>query len=140
MLVHADYRDLASVLGRCGVEQIAGAVADLGVSSMQVDDPARGFSFKQAGPLDMRMDRSRGETLADRLHAVDERTLADVIFRFGEERHSRRVARAIVAARDAGRLADDRRPRRALSAARPAAANGSASIRPRARFKPSASG
>ena len=104
LLVHADYRDLASVLGRCGVEQIAGAVADLGVSSMQVDDPARGFSFKQAGPLDMRMDQSRGETLADRLHAIDERTLADLIFRFGDERHSRRVARAIVQARDAGRL------------------------------------
>ena len=103
VLVHADYRDLAAVLGRCGVEHVSGAVADLGVSSMQLDDPARGFSFRQSGPLDMRMDQSRGETLADRLQSVDEQTLADVIYRFGDERKSRRVARAIVQARDAGR-------------------------------------
>jgi len=72
---------------------------------MQLDDPARGFSFRQSGPLDMRMDRSVGPTLAERLADVDERTLADVIWKFGEERHSRRVARAIVQARDRGALA-----------------------------------
>lgn len=103
-LVHADYRDLAALLRRCGVEQIAGAVADLGVSSMQVDDPARGFSFKQSGPLDMRMDQSQGTTLADRLEEIDASALADVIWQFGEERQSRRVARAIVRARDDGAL------------------------------------
>jgi 16S rRNA (cytosine1402-N4)-methyltransferase len=103
-LVHADYRDLTAVLRRCGVDRIWGGVADLGVSSMQVDDPARGFSFKNQGPLDMRMDQSQGPTLADRLQQADEKTLADLIWRFGEERHSRRVARAIVQARDAGRL------------------------------------
>jgi 16S rRNA (cytosine1402-N4)-methyltransferase len=76
----------------------------LGVSSMQLDDAARGFSFRTAGPLDMRMDQSRGLSLADRLGSVDERTLADVIWAFGEERRSRRVARAILAARDRGEL------------------------------------
>jgi 16S rRNA (cytosine1402-N4)-methyltransferase len=81
-------------------------LADLGVSSMQLDLPDRGFSFRQAGPLDMRMDRSRGETLGTRLAAIDETTLADIIWRFGEERHSRRVARAIVAARERGELTD----------------------------------
>jgi 16S rRNA (cytosine1402-N4)-methyltransferase len=81
-------------------------LADLGVSSMQLDDPARGFSFRQAGPLDMRMDRSSGATLAERLAEVREADLADVIFTFGEERRSRQVARAIVAARDRGELTD----------------------------------
>jgi 16S rRNA (cytosine1402-N4)-methyltransferase len=103
-LVHGDYRDVVAVLGRCGVQQIAGAVADLGVSSMQLDDPARGFSFRQAGALDMRMDRSQGPTLDDRLRETSETELADVIWRFGEERHSRRVARGIVQARDRGTL------------------------------------
>jgi 16S rRNA (cytosine1402-N4)-methyltransferase len=71
---------------------------------MQLDEASRGFSFRQSGPLDMRMDRSRGESLAVKLAAVDEATLADVIFRYGEERQSRRVARAVIAARDRGEL------------------------------------
>ena len=71
---------------------------------MQLDDAARGFSFRHDGPLDMRMNTSAGETLAERLAAVDEATLADVIYEFGEERRSRAVARAIVRARDAGPL------------------------------------
>ena len=103
-LVHGNYRDVVAVLETCGVQQIAGAVADLGVSSMQLDDPRRGFSFRHAGALDMRMDRSQGPTLAERLQDVSETELADVIWRFGEERHSRRVARAIVQARDRGTL------------------------------------
>lgn len=73
---------------------------------MQVDVPDRGFSFRHAGPLDMRMDTSRGATLADRLDACDATELADVIFRFGEERQSRRVARDVIAARDRGELTD----------------------------------
>ena len=97
-LVHGDYRDLVAVLRRCGVEQVAGAVADLGVSSMQFDRAERGFSFRQAGPLDMRMDRSTGATLAERLATTNDTELADIIFKFGEERHSRRVARAIMRA------------------------------------------
>jgi 16S rRNA (cytosine1402-N4)-methyltransferase len=105
-LVHAEHGSIARVLASKGVDRVAGVLADLGVSSMQLDDPERGFSFRQPGPLDMRMDRSSGETLAARLGTVDEQTLADVIWRYGEERRSRRVARAIVAARDRGALSD----------------------------------
>ena len=97
--VHADYRSLPDVLAARQIQGIDGALADLGVSSMQLDDASRGFSFKQDGPLDMRMNTAAGETLAERLAAVDEGTLADVIYQYGEERHARRIARAIVAAR-----------------------------------------
>jgi len=99
-LVHADYRTLPQVLAARQVARIDGALADLGVSSMQLDDADRGFSFKQDGPLDMRMDRASGEPLSARLAVVDEATLADVIYQFGEERHARRIARAIVTARE----------------------------------------
>jgi 16S rRNA (cytosine1402-N4)-methyltransferase len=98
-LVHADYRELDRVLDERGIERVAGTLADLGVSSMQFDAEGRGFSFRRDEPLDMRMDQSRGRTVADLLRDVDETELADVIFRFGEERASRRVARAIVGAR-----------------------------------------
>lgn len=110
--VHADYREVADVLDAQGVAEVAGLLADFGVSSMQLDADGRGFSFKRDEPLDMRMDRSRGETVADLLDRVDETELADVIYRFGEERRSRQVARAIVMARGqapittTGRLAD----------------------------------
>ena len=97
--VHADYRDLPGVLSSRGVERVDGVLADLGVSSMQFDAPGRGFSFRRDEPLDMRMDQSAGPTVADLIARADEHELADVIFRFGEERYSRRVARAIVAAR-----------------------------------------
>ena len=99
-LVHGDYRDLDATLDAAGDRAVAGVLLDLGVSSMQLDAEGRGFSFRRDEPLDMRMDRSRGETAAERLATVDEITLADVIFRFGEERKSRRVARAIVQARE----------------------------------------
>jgi len=104
--VHADYRAIGAVAAAQAASGVTGVLADLGVSSMQLDDPARGFSFRQAGPLDMRMDRSSGATLAERLAEVREADLADVIFTFGEERRSRQVARAIVAARDRGELTD----------------------------------
>ncbi len=99
-LAHTDYRDLAAALGAQGLERVDGIVADLGVSSLQLDDAARGFSFRHAGPLDMRMDASSGPTAADVLASIDEDALADVLWRFGEERHSRRIARAVVRARD----------------------------------------
>jgi len=105
-LLHADYRDLPSLLAARGITAIDGVLVDLGVSSLQLGDPSRGFSFRQAGPLDMRMDRSRGLTLGERLADVDEAALADVIWTYGEERRSRQVARAIVAARDRGALGD----------------------------------
>ena len=101
-VVHADYRRIAAVLDERGVATVDGVLADLGVSSMQLDAPGRGFSFRQDDPLDMRMDTTAGPTAADALRDVDERTLADVIYEFGEERHSRRVARQIVAARERG--------------------------------------
>jgi 16S rRNA (cytosine1402-N4)-methyltransferase len=99
-LVHADYRGLDGVLDALGVGEVSGVLADLGVSSLQLDADGRGFSFRRDEPLDMRMDRTSGETAAEKLARVDERDLADVIFRFGEERRSRQVARALVAARE----------------------------------------
>ena len=105
-LLHADYRDGRDVLASVGIANADGVLVDLGVSSLQLDDPSRGFSFRQPGPLDMRMDRSAGETLSERLASIDDVTLADVIWRYGEERRSRRVARAILAARDRGELRD----------------------------------
>ena len=99
-LVHADYRRLDQVLDRRGIDQIDGALADLGHSSVQLEAEGRGFSFRRADPLDMRMDRSQGRTLAELLDEVTPDALADVIFEYGEERRSRRIARAIVWARD----------------------------------------
>ena len=98
-LVHGDYRDAPRFLDARGIETIDGAVADLGVSSLQLDGAGRGFSFQRDEALDMRMDTSQGLTAADLISDVAERDLADVIYRFGEERRSRAVARAIVAAR-----------------------------------------
>jgi 16S rRNA (cytosine1402-N4)-methyltransferase len=103
--VHADYRELTRVAHEAGHDEVDGVLADLGVSSLQLDAPDRGFSFRQDGPLDMRMNRADGPSLADLLQTVDETTLANVIYEFGEERKSRRVARAIVEARDRGELA-----------------------------------
>ena len=98
-LVHADYRAIADVLDARRIDRIDGALADLGVSSLQFEAPGRGFSFQRDEPLDMRMDRSSGETAADLVARSTERELADAIFEYGEERFSRRIARAIVAAR-----------------------------------------
>jgi 16S rRNA (cytosine1402-N4)-methyltransferase len=99
-LVHADYRALDHVLDARGVSQVDGALADLGVSSMQFDAPGRGFSFQRDEPLDMRMDRSAGDTAAQLIARADERELADTIYAYGEERFSRRIARAIIRARE----------------------------------------
>jgi 16S rRNA (cytosine1402-N4)-methyltransferase len=98
-LVHADYRAIDEVLERRQIARVDGALADLGVSSMQFDEPGRGFSFMRDEPLDMRMDRSGGETAADLVAQSSERDLADAIFQYGEERFSRRIARALVEAR-----------------------------------------
>ena len=102
--VHADYRDVAEVLARMGQASVNGVLADFGVSSLQLDDAGRGFSFRQEGPLDMRMDPSRGAALKDRLAGVEEDALATVIRTYGEERQARRVARAIVRAQTHGAL------------------------------------
>ncbi len=103
-LVHADYRELPVLLAARGLEGIDGALADLGVSSMQFDTGGRGFSFRRDEPLDMRMDQTQGPTAADLLADVGEEDLANVIFQYGEERFSRRIARGLVDARRAGRI------------------------------------
>jgi len=111
-LEHGDYRGLEPALDARGVTAVDGILADLGVSSMQLDAEGRGFSFRRDEPLDMRMDTSAGRTAAEALRGVEEKTLADLVYEFGEERHSRRIARAIVAARGdrpietTGQLAD----------------------------------
>jgi 16S rRNA (cytosine1402-N4)-methyltransferase len=98
-LVHADYRALDQVLDSRQIDGVDGAMADLGISSMQLEAPDRGFSFQRDEPLDMRMDSTTGETAADLVARSSERELADAIFTYGEERYSRRIARSIVAAR-----------------------------------------
>jgi 16S rRNA (cytosine1402-N4)-methyltransferase len=98
-LIHADYRDFARELDSRGITAIDGALADLGVSSMQLDGEGRGFSFQRDEPLDMRMDRSSGDSAADLVAHASERELADAIYEYGEERYSRRIARAVTEAR-----------------------------------------
>jgi 16S rRNA (cytosine1402-N4)-methyltransferase len=98
-LVHADFRALDEVLDSRGFQLVDGALADLGVSSLQFDAPGRGFSFQRDERLDMRMDPTTGETAADLVARSTERELADAIYAYGEERFSRRIARAIVEAR-----------------------------------------
>ena len=97
-LIHGQFGAMLDLLAQRGVTALDGVVLDLGVSSFQIDDPARGFSFRGDGPLDMRMSRS-GPTAADLVNTLPERELADLLFELGEERASRRIARAIVAAR-----------------------------------------
>lgn len=92
------FGDMESLLAEKGVASVDGVTLDLGVSSMQIDQPERGFSFQKDGPLDMRME-SNGPTAADLVNSLPEGELADILWRYGEERHSRRLARAIVADR-----------------------------------------
>ncbi len=99
ILIQGLYKDLSLHLARAGMIPMDGILLDLGVSSRQVDDPRRGFSFQSDGPLDMRMDQSTGPTAADLVNSLPESGLADLIYRYGEERFSRRIARAIVRAR-----------------------------------------
>ncbi|MBX7540018.1 16S rRNA (cytosine(1402)-N(4))-methyltransferase RsmH [Qipengyuania sphaerica] len=92
------FSEMLDVMRAAGVERVDGVVMDIGVSSMQLDQAERGFAFSSDGPLDMRMSQD-GESAADFLNTAEESTIADVIYQYGEERQSRRVARAIVAAR-----------------------------------------
>ena len=100
-LVHRNYTELERVLTETQTKDPSGILLDLGVSSMQLDRADRGFSFQNEGPLDMRLDPTTGRTAADLVNTLPERELADLIYRYGEERHSRRVARSIVARRGA---------------------------------------
>src|SRR5580698_5124071 len=103
-LVHSRFSQVREVLDRLGMVPIDGFVIDLGVSSPQLDRPERGFSFRNDGPLDMRMDPTTGETAADLLRRIDEEELVQIIREYGEERHAARVARAIIEARNSGDL------------------------------------
>ncbi len=103
-LIHAAMSELNAVLNKAGIKKVDGVLADLGVSSPQLDDGARGFSFRFDAPLDMRMDQSQGETVAEWLAAADEQTIGEVIWRYGEERFARQIARKIVATRGGGNL------------------------------------
>jgi 16S rRNA (cytosine1402-N4)-methyltransferase len=96
-LIHANFRALADELAQRSIAAVDGVLYDLGVSSMQLDDGARGFSFRTDAPLDMRLDPTRGETVAEYIVSHDEVELADAIFQFGDERNSRRIARALKA-------------------------------------------
>ncbi len=97
-LLHGSFADMVDLLAAHGVTRLDGVVMDLGVSSFQIDDPARGFSFRADGPLDMRMDRT-GPTAAELVATLSESELADTLYQLGEERQSRRIARALVQAR-----------------------------------------
>lgn len=99
MIVHSSFSKLHEVLCSLGIKRIDGILLDLGVSSMQIDEGMRGFSFRINGPLDMRMNTSIGQTAAQWLQSVAETQLEEVIRNYGEERHARKIARAIVMAR-----------------------------------------
>ncbi|MFZ5503594.1 MAG: 16S rRNA (cytosine(1402)-N(4))-methyltransferase RsmH [Pseudomonadota bacterium] len=103
-IVHRDFSDLPGVLRGCGVERVDGILLDLGVSSPQLDEAQRGFSFRFDAPLDMRMDNSCGVTAAQWLATVEESLLTEVIRDYGEERFAKQVARAIVKARAVGAI------------------------------------
>ena len=98
-LLQGRFGTMRSMLSTAGVKSVDGVTLDLGVSSPQLDDASRGFSFQADGPLDMRMGQS-GQSAADLVNSMDEKQLADIIFNYGEERYSRRVARQIVALRE----------------------------------------
>jgi len=113
-VVHAAFAEIESVLAAAGVSTVAGVIADLGVSSPQLDSPERGMSFRHAGPLDMRMDTTRGETAYELIARISQDELANVIYQFGEERRSRRVARCIKQALEADELETTTDLRRAI--------------------------
>jgi 16S rRNA (cytosine1402-N4)-methyltransferase len=98
-LIHARFSTMKEALAARGIREVAGVLLDIGTSSPQLDDAARGFSFMRDGPLDMRMDTSRGETAAGFVNRADESALREVISEYGEERFAKQVAAAIVAAR-----------------------------------------
>ncbi|GJL57480.1 MAG: ribosomal RNA small subunit methyltransferase H [Nitrospirales bacterium] len=101
-ILHGNFSHIRDVVQESGYEKVDGVVFDLGVSSLHLDQAERGFSFSLSGPLDMRMDQTQKVTAADLVNHLPEKDLADVIFTYGEERYSRRIARAIVQARSGG--------------------------------------
>lgn len=106
ILVRANFREIPRVAAQCGFLGADGVLADIGISSMMVDDASRGFSFMREGPLDMRMDRSQPLTAADIVNTYSEKEIADIIYQYGEERRSRAIASSIVRARPINLTAD----------------------------------
>lgn len=112
LLKQADFAEIANVAAEFGLDEVDGVLMDLGISSFQLDDPARGFSFQRSGPLDMRMNADTGLSAADIVNDCEEEGLAEIFWRYGEERDSRRIAKAIVEKRrlkaieDTDRLAE----------------------------------
>ncbi|MHA3059151.1 16S rRNA (cytosine(1402)-N(4))-methyltransferase RsmH [Acinetobacter sp. ANC 4636] len=104
-IIHASFADIQRELNALGLHEVDGIMADLGVSSPQLDQAERGFSFMHDGPLDMRMDNSKGQTASEWLLSIEEEALANIIFKYGEERYSRRIARAIKQAGEIGTTA-----------------------------------
>ena len=115
-IIHSGFAHMASELAQRGVSQVDGVLLDLGVSSPQLDDPSRGFSFRFDAPLDMRMDTTRGETAAQFLERADERQIAQVLRDLGEERFAGPLARAVLARREAGQPVRTTRELAALAA------------------------
>jgi 16S rRNA (cytosine1402-N4)-methyltransferase len=119
-VVHAGFGGLKDVLLERGVERVDGVLFDLGVSSPQIDEAQRGFSFRFDGPLDMRMDTSRGQTAAQWLDTASELEIGGVIRRYGEDRFAKQIARAIVAARSGGPVDSTRQLAQIVAKAVPA--------------------
>ena len=119
--VHSNFSEVRGVLNGLGL-RADGILFDLGVSSFQLDEPERGFSYMQDAPLDMRMDRSGGRTAADLVNGEEERTLADILWRYGEERYSRQIAAAILREREREPIATTGRLAEIIRSAMPAAA------------------
>jgi 16S rRNA (cytosine1402-N4)-methyltransferase len=99
LLVHSNFRNVETIAAEHGFTECDGILADIGISSMMVDDPSRGFSFMREGPLDMRMDRTQALTAGEVVNTYSEREIADILYTYGEERRSRPLARSIVRAR-----------------------------------------
>src|SRR3989442_10198492 len=106
VFVHSNFREVALVAAEHGFSECDGVLADIGISSMMVDDPSRGFSFMREGPLDMRMDRTQPLTAAEVVNTFSEKDIADILFHYGEERRSRAIARSIVRGRPLRSTAD----------------------------------
>jgi 16S rRNA (cytosine1402-N4)-methyltransferase len=102
--VHGGYHEAAAILDRLGVSAVDGAVLDLGLSSDQLEDPARGFSFRFEGPLDMRFDTSAGEDVLQYLRRISVKQLEEILATYGEERYCKKLSRGILEARDRGEL------------------------------------
>ena len=118
-VIHAGFMQMQDQLRTAGVTQVDGVLLDLGVSSPQLEDAARGFSFRLSGPLDMRMDTSQGRTAAEWLATVEQQELAEAIAHYGEERFAKQIARAIVAARASGPISTTRMLSQIVAAAVP---------------------